>query len=132
MVTVIQGGKVPLNVAQIKARSSWQYRVIEMMHGNQTQIGAVVIAILGKAKTHGPPRFGHQAAITSDGFIVAPFEGRDRNMTLAKVGHVNEITKQLREIADVLKLEDNERKELFSELRKWIIYDERSEPSILQ
>lgn len=105
---------------------SWKARALIATRGNQSQLGAILIAILGRAPDH-PPRFGSGAVITSDGYVLAHFQDiRGEWHAGAFVSSVDELVGNFRGLADHLKLSDAERVEMFNELRMWITTDERA------
>ena len=102
-------------------------RAIAATRANQSQLGAIMLAILGR-RPRRPPMFpGGGATITSDSYVTADFIDKDG------VGHrgafvcdIADLVRNFRELADHLKLTDEERTEMFSELRKWIRRDYRA------
>lgn len=117
-------GTVAADIA--RQRATWQYRAVEATGGNRSQLGAIVIAMLGKAPDN-PPRFGSAAVITSDGYVQAHFQSKDGQWHEgAFVGAVDDLVGNFRGLADHLKLSDAERVEMFDELRKWISVDYRA------
>lgn len=111
-------------------RASWKLRAIRATKGNQSKLGSILIAVLGRIPRH-PPRFGLKATITSDGFVMADFQGKDfvRHYS-ALVCEVKELTNNFRGLADHLKLDKEEREEMFAELRKWIARDYRAKSTL--
>ena len=116
-----------LQNARSLAKMRWQYRAVEALRGNQQAMGAVMIAVLGKAAMHRPPRSGHQAMINAQGIVIAPYENRHGAVGLARVATVQELRGEFNKLADKLHFTDTERNEMFGELRKWIAFDERAE-----
>ncbi len=111
-------------------RVSWKLRAIRATKGNQSQLGAILIAVLGRLPKH-PPRFGLRAVITSDGFVLADFQGKDYvKHSAAFVCDVSDLTKNFRGLADHLKLNKEDREEMFAELRKWIARDYRAKSTL--
>lgn len=116
-------------IDQAVQRETWQYRAVEATGGNQSKLGAIVLAILGKFPPSGRNMFGRTCTITSDGYVMADFTDRDGELHLgAFVGDVADLIRNFRGLADHLKLKDAERQEMFAELRKWIAKDWRSNP----
>lgn len=108
-------------------RAGWKYRAIDVTHGNQTRIGCLVLAVIGK-RPKNPPMFSTQGCIiTKSGLVVTHFQTKDgttyRNHAVCTVEDLNE---NFRGLADALKLPDAQRNEMFDALRKWIIRDERA------
>jgi len=123
---MVNGAHIP----SLAAAMTWQYRAIAKTKANQTVIGAVLLAVLGKATSH-PPRFGAGAVITPEGMVMALFQDRTLKKTLAPISPIGEFVDTFRRLADDLKLGDADRIAMFSEVRKWIIKDDRTEPSPL-
>lgn len=114
-------------------QTSWQYRAVKLTGGNQAMLGCFVLAILGWQHGRKPPRFGKVATITKEGLIKTNLQTKDglilRNHIL---GPVQIVIDNFRGLADELKLDDNERKQMFDELRKWFFKDERVESAPLK
>jgi hypothetical protein len=109
-------------------REGWQYRAIKHQSGNQTQLGALVIAICGKRPSN-PPRIMGSGLIDEDGNILVTFHSRAGQMHQAfKYCTVQEMTAEFSRLADVLQLSDEERIEMFGEVRRWIGKDLRADP----
>lgn len=114
------------------ARATWQYRAVEATTGNRTKLGAIVIAILGKAPSN-PPAFNNVARITANGLILCDYWERDGSVYRgALVGTVQEVVGNFNGLADHLKLSDGQRVEMFGRLRAWITEDERAESGDLK
>lgn len=118
--------KAPLTEAQAIERASWQYKVIAATHGNQSRLGCIMLAVMGRNAKH-PPQFGANANITSDGFVMADFVGKDgRYHHGALVGDVRDLIGNMRGLADHLKLDDKDREAMFKAVRGWIARDYRT------
>lgn len=127
----------------------WRERAIIETRGNQTELGAVLIAVLGKAPDN-PPRIVGLGRITKDGLLIASFQHKDGHVTFWNVnrpwlddegkqpnpryvagenpvcfGKVGDVTDAFRRLADRLQLSDAERVEMLGEFRKWIAKDDR-------
>ena len=112
------------------ARSTWQYRAIEATRGNQSQLGAILIAVLGKGRNT-LPRFATSATITSDGFVQAGFVTKGgEHKASAFVGSVRELCDNFSGLADHLQLTDGERIEMFAKVRAWITLDYRADKNL--
>ena len=119
-----------LTEAQERARATWQYRIIETTRGNQSQLGCVVLAVLGKSASN-PPKITGSATIKTDGQVYANFTGSD---CVARQGvhicSVEDLQRNFSGLADHLKLSDEERVEMFGEVKKWIWKDERANTTL--
>lgn len=106
----------------------WRYRAIQHQSGNQTQLGAMVIAVCGK-RTSNPPRIMGSATIDLDGNVLVTFQSRT-GVTHEKFRYcsVQEMCDSFSELADVLRLSDVERIEMFQEVKRWVYKDERADP----
>lgn len=114
-----------LTAAQEAERASWQYRAIEATKGNQSKLGTLLLAILGHPAKN-PPWFGSSATINAGGLVVASFTGKDRQLHYPfVVCEVSELTNNFAGLADHLKLNDEERIELFRRVREWVARDLR-------
>lgn len=117
---------MPITEEQEKTRQSWQYKTVELLRGNQTLLGSVLLAILGKAPSN-PPRIISAGVITAEGILITAFEARaQRGVALTvELGPVEQVRDLYRSICDQLKLPDADRIEFFNEMRKWISRDYR-------
>ena len=117
-----------LTIAQERARASWQFRCIDTTRGNQTKIGCILLAALGKLPKHAP-RFSIKqgAVILEDGMVVADFQYRDDlPFRASRICDVEEYVANFRGLADHLKLVDADRVALFLALQQWIAKDFRA------
>jgi|CXWL01.1.fsa_nt_gi hypothetical protein len=115
-----------LNERQAAERNTWQYKAVEATRGNQSRLGCILLAVLGRPAKH-PPQFGSSATITSDGFVMADFVGRDgRGHMGARVCGADELRDNFRGLADHLKLDDANREAMFKAVRQWIAVDYRA------
>ena len=116
---------------QERQRVTWQYRCVARTRGNQTQLGAVLLAVLGQQRAT-YPRFQGQATITPEGIMLCDFYGRDMvYRPLAGVASVGELVGQFSEIADDLRLPDQDRIALFAAVKNWIGRDMRDGDKVL-
>lgn len=114
-----------LTEEQERERATWQYRAIAATKGNTSRLGCILLAVLGRNAKH-PPWFGANAVITSDGYVLSHFTGKDGVMHYgAFVGSVNDLVKNFRGLAEHLKLSDKEQAEMFVQLQQWIQRDYR-------
>lgn len=119
-------------------KRTWQYKAIAYTHGNQSQLGALVIAML--QRNRGAPCFlpaGRSIVVdgvSMDGGITITADGRCVVTYLAGNGDpprrevlysTTELQDIFRGLADVLELTDNERMAMFDELKKFIVKDLR-------
>ena len=106
----------------------WQHRAVKATGGNTTLLGCFVLAVLGFQHGRKPPRFGSTARIDKDGMAIAHMQDKAGNIYKNhNLGHVREIGDSFRGLADHLKLNDDERREMFSELNKWFVHDARAD-----
>lgn len=134
---------------------NWARKAIRATKGNQSLLGCVVIAMLGRAASN-PPRFiSPTAKIDAVGRIFCPLEDRHGRRWIEypervpdvpgsllmrtpradewsaggitfSPGTVTEVRDELRRLADHLKLIDADRTAMFEEFRKWIESDARA------
>jgi hypothetical protein len=109
-----------------QVREGWAYRLIEALRGNQTLMGAMVIAIAGRAPHH-PPRILTGAVVSVDGYLMVNFEGRGKpgEALPSVIGQVEAVRDEFRKVCDKIGLPDEERIKFFDEFRKWIVKDWR-------
>lgn len=100
--------------------SDWKTKALSATRG--TQLGAILCCATGTECE--PPSFHSKASITSDGFVMANFTGADgRNHMGAFVGSASDLVNNTVGLAKHLKLNDEEKAELFSTVRNWIATD---------
>ncbi len=107
--------------------ASWEDRCIQATGGNRSQLGAIVLAVLGRTVSI-PPAFNKEGAIiTSDGFVLANFVNKDWQLFhSAFVCSIDDLTANISGLADHLKLSDEERVALFRKVREWCKTDYRA------
>lgn len=114
--------------AQARAAASWQARALLATKGNQTQLGTILIAVLGKAASH-PPRIVSNAVINREGVVMAGFQPRGSKSVadtgIAAICTAEELTENFRGLADHLRLNDNDRTDMMRRVREWVNRDER-------
>lgn len=109
-----------------KAMETWQARALVATQGQKSQLGAIILAIT-KAEPSRGPKFGPGAVISSDGFIFANFIDRHGSYHQgALVCSVRNYIDNLHGLADVLKLNDADRSDMFRRAREWIYIDHRA------
>lgn len=124
-----------------RQREQWQARAIIATKGNQSHLGRIFLAVLGRAPSN-PPRFSiEQGAVIlddyhakrlgiNDGDVLADFQAKpDAAYVAIRVGHIDEIVDNFRGLADAIKLTDGEREAMFMMLRQWIRKDFRATSS---
>jgi hypothetical protein len=118
--------KADANVIRDKIRATWQFRAEEATQGNESKLGAILLGVL-KRSPHKPPAYGSKAAIGTDDKVFADYLDRAGIYhKAAYVCDVGELVVNFRGLADHLKLNDKDRKEMFDALRKWIVKDYRA------
>jgi len=111
-------------------RQGWRYRTILATKGNQSMMGALVIAVCGKRPSNGP-RIMDSGKIDIEGNVTCTFQTRDGTIhENFRWCSVEELTDEFSRLADRLKLPDHERVEMFGEVRRWISKDERAETTL--
>lgn len=86
-----------------------------------------LLAVLGWQTGLKPPRFGRVARISANGLLYSNMQ--DINYRIYPnhcLGMVETVIENFRRLADHLKLNDADRKEMFLELKKWIARDDRA------
>src|SRR6202012_343969 len=108
--------------------AAWPSRAVIATRGNQTLIGCIVLAILGKAASN-PPRIVGAAEIRADGQVIAPMQSRrmsDGETELLALCSASQLRDGLNRIGDAIHATEDERAALFEEARKWIAKDWRA------
>ena len=114
------------DLIRAKLHASWQFRAEQFTRGNQTAMGAIVLAVL-RRRPHEPPAIGGKAVIGRDGWVYASYlNAASTYEAVRAVCSVADLTNNFRRLADALKLTDTERKEMFDEVKKWIVRDFRA------
>lgn len=109
-------------------RAGWRYRAVAATRG--TRLGAMILAAMGKQRNT-RPQFVGQACITSDGYIMCSFIGKDgHHHQGAMAGDVRDLIANLHGLATHLKLSEDEARELFALVRGWIYADYRVKPDL--
>lgn len=111
----------------IAERRTWQYKAVLHTRGNTTQLGAFIVAMLGRKSK--PPCFSPAGiVISNDGSVLALY-AKDilSGFGIARVYEsVEDMNKAFRQLADELKLSEAETLAMFEELRKFVRKDERA------
>lgn len=110
---------------QEAVEASWPWRVIETSRANTTMLGTALLAILYPERINlAGPSFGPTAALDAHGQLWTQGVRDARSEPkLLNLGPVSHFIGSLRTLADELKLTDDERIALFTEVKKWIAYD---------
>jgi hypothetical protein len=108
----------------------WKVRALCATQGNQTGLGAVLCAILGRTPAR-PPRFIGPATIWDNGHIIADFQARGQLEAWAcDIGPIGVVVDNMRRLADYCHMTDAERIELFQQFHKWIERDLRAKSTL--
>lgn len=106
------------------AGKKWQLDLIAATRGNQTRLGSIFLAALGKRPPSNRRMFSRHAVITKSGKVVADFIDSRGDVHAAQiVCTVQELRDNFRGLADHCKLSDKDREELFNTIRSWISRD---------
>lgn len=117
---------MPDSPALEQAKLTWKWRAITITRGNQSRLGAVLLATLGK-HTENPPWFGPSAVIDDNGNVFSNFVDRhNSDAAPAFIGTVEEVVSNFNGLADAINATDQEREEMFAGLRQWISKDARA------
>ena len=105
--------------------TDWRIRAVIATMGNRTRLGTILISVLRK-EIGRRPRFGASAIINREGYVLTDFVDRrgtfHANHAICRVG---EFRDNFRRLADALKLDDAERKEMMDAIKQWIARDDR-------
>ena len=106
---------------------SWQFRAVKHTLGNGTQLGCVLVSVLGGAMPHHAPQYFGGATITAAGMVLCDFRDREGYWHLQRlICPVAKLVTAFRKLADDLKLDDTDREDLFRCVRQWIKEDKRN------
>lgn len=106
-------------------RRDWRLKLIEATTGNQSLLGCVVLAAIGK-RPDNPPHLVGKSVITNDGLVRCDFVSRDRVYhTMAIVGDDEDFARNIAGLAAHCGLNDEERVEWLARVNNWIARDER-------
>lgn len=117
---------VPHVMTPREEQSTWQYKAVVATKGNQTLIGTICIYLAGKYAKSGRTIL-EAANVDEEGLTWAIMRNQRGEIGMVCLGFITDIRDDFRRLADFLKLDDAERIELFTELRKFIAVDLRSD-----
>lgn len=119
-----------LTPAQERARQHWKVRALMATKANQSLLGMIVCAMLGRAPDH-PPRICSGAYVDRASEVWTFYQPKGAaahsQPEQYHVGSLQEIKDNMNRLADAIQASDAERVEMFAELRAWISHDERAE-----
>ena len=108
----------------------WKLRIVDATRGNQTMMGALVLAILN-VEPNKRPFFRGLGTIDKDGVVWAMLYAKSMIMPrLTPLGTVQQVMDELRALADHAKMDEREAEEFFTEVRKWIVRDQRAKSEL--
>lgn len=111
-------------------RRDWRLKLIEATCGNQSMLGCIVLAAIGK-EPENPPYFRGKATIAESGDIFCDFVERDRVYHVgARVGDDEDFVRNLVGLTVNCELNDEERVEFLARVNNWIGEDHRSKMRI--
>lgn len=118
--------EIAAEAARDRYEKSWKGRAERHTRGNETRLGAILICVLGR-KPLRPPMFEGLAVIDTRGIVHCTFINKNGyRLPMMPAMEVVDLVREFNTLADQLKLTDDERKEMFTELRKWIVRDRRA------
>lgn len=104
----------------------WRSRALRSLRDDPL-MRCFVLAVLGWQHGLKPPRFGSTARIDKDGLLYSNMQDISYKMYPDHcLGQVQTVIDNFRRLADHLNLKDEERVEMFNELKKWIARDDRA------
>lgn len=105
--------------------NSWQYRAVKETRGSQTQMGALVLAIIGKQRNT-LPQYPHGGIISQEGNLHATLIKRDVSIELgALVMPLKQFLLEWEALVNKIKCTTEERAEMYLAARVWIANDLR-------
>ena len=106
-------------------RVDFRFRLIEATQGNQSLLGAVVLAAIGKTPAN-PPYLSGRATITSDGLLMCDFTSKDGVFHPgALVGDDEDFARNLLGLCNHCQLNNDEKIEFLARVNHWIEFDHR-------
>ncbi len=106
-------------------RIDYRFRLIEATQGNQTRLGAVVLAAIGR-RPDNPPYLSGRATITSDGLLMCDFTSKDGVFHPgALVGDDEDFARNLLGLCNHCQLSNDEKTEFLARVNHWIEFDHR-------
>jgi len=119
---------VKLTPEAIAERATWQYKIVAFTKGNQSQIGALAVAMLGRRVN--PPCFHPSGLIIKPtGQVTALYKRAitDRWQVQTIYETVAELSDVFRGLAKFCELDEAQTLSMFAELRKFVAKDLRKE-----
>lgn len=112
------------------AQRDWRFKLISATQGNQSLLGCIVLAAIGKEPSN-PPYFRGKATIASNGEVFCDFVAKDRTYHhRARVSDDEDLVKNLVGLTVHCGLTDAERVEFLAGVNRWIGTDERPKSRI--
>src|SRR4051812_33874904 len=109
----------------VTPRRDWRLKLIEATRGNQSLLGCIVLAAIGKTPKN-PPYFTGSATITGAGDVLCDFVERDRTYRVAaKIGDDDDLARNILGLVIHCGLTDEERVEFLARVNRWIARDHR-------
>jgi len=111
-------------------RRDWRLKLIEATQGNQSMLGCVVLAAIGR-EPENPPYFRGKAQITAGGDVLCDFVGRGSKKgesvyhVMARVGDDEDFARNILGLAINCGLNEFERVEFLARVNAWIGTDHR-------
>lgn len=131
-----------LTPAAIDRRKNWDYKAILYLHGPRSQLGSLIIAILGRIQH--PPAFMPimpvssiedigGMKITAEGACLVQFKASAAAEWREECIYptVQQMTDVFRGLADALKLDDAQTIAMFDAVKKFVRVDERKQDTNL-
>lgn len=107
------------------ARADWRFKLIEATQGNQSLLGCVVLAALGKAPDN-PPYLRGKARIMDTGDVLCDFVEKDGAYRYgARISDDEDLVRNLVTLTVHCGLAEGERVEFLARVNNWIAEDHR-------
>jgi hypothetical protein len=96
-------------------------KILSYTHRTQSQLGCILVAVLGQNDPNIVPRFEGKAHVTSDGYVMCSFITRDYQYKMsAFVGSLADLELNVRGIANHAKLNPKERLQFYGAVQAWL------------
>lgn len=114
---------------QPERRRDWRLKLIEATKGNQSLMGCIVLAAIGKGEDR-TPGFRGKAVITNRNEVLCDFVDSKGYHVKARISDDEDLVRNIVGLAYHCDLNDEERTEFLARVNAWIWLDERPKTRI--
>jgi hypothetical protein len=121
-----------MKLPQPTPRRDYRLKLIEATRGNQSMLGCIVLAAIGK-EPENPPYFRGKAEITDRGDVLCDFVEKDGTYhAKARISDDEDLARNLVMLTVHADLNEQERTEFLARVNNWIVVDGRSKSRIMR